>query len=234
MRSIAILSFILLSFASCRQVTGSGNIITEKKDVSAFTGISAGSAFEVEVHIGSPASVSIEADDNLMKLVSVRVSDNELKIYLKESVGIRNGHLKAIVTAPSLNYLESSGAANVTVLDLLKNAGKVELHASGAAKLKVEVDAPGVDAESSGAANIELTGKTRDFDADASGAGNIHAIGLMSENATADASGAGNVHLYASVKLKASASGAGNVFYKGGAAVEKEESGGGSVQKAED
>lgn len=234
MRSIAILSFILLSFASCRQVTGSGNIITEKKQVGSFTGISAGSAFEVEVHIGSPASVEIEADDNLMKLVNVRVSEDELKISLKESVGIRNGHLKAYVTVPSLNSVESSGAANVTVLDLLKNSGKVELHASGAAKIKAEVDAPAVDAESSGAANVELTGKTRDLDADASGAGNIHASGLMSENATAEASGAGNVHLYASVKLKAKASGAGNVFYKGGAAVEQESSGGGSVKKAED
>lgn len=234
MRSIAILSFILLSFASCRQVTGSGNIIKEKKQVGSFTGISAGSAFEVEVHIGSPASVEIETDDNLMKLVSVRVREEELEISLRESVGIRNGHLKAFVTVPSLNYLESSGAANVTVLDVVKNSGKVELHASGAAKLKTEVDAPVVNAESSGAANIEITGKTRDFDADASGAGNIHASGLMSENATADASGAGNVHLYASVKLKATASGAGNVFYKGGAAVEKEESGGGSVKKAGD
>jgi hypothetical protein len=234
MKQIAILSLIILSFASCRQVTGSGNIITEKKSVESFTGISAGSAFEVEVKIGSPASVEIEADDNLMKLVNVRVSNNELKISLKESVNISNGHLKAFVTVPSLNYIESSGAAAIVVLDIVKNAGKIKLHASGAAKIKVEVDAPEVKAESSGAANIELTGKTKNFDADASGAGNIHASGLMSENAKAEASGAGNVHIYASVKLKANASGAGNVFYKGGAAVEQEASGGGTVSKEDD
>ncbi len=234
MRSIAILSFVLLFFASCRHVTGSGNIVTEKKQVGAFTGISAGSAFEVEVHIGSPASVEVEADDNLMKLVNVRVNGDELRISLKESVAITNGHLKAFVTVPSLNYVESSGAANITILDLLKNSGTVTVHASGAAKIKAELDAPVVKAESSGAANLELTGKTRDFDADASGAGNIHASGLMSENAHAEASGAGNVHLYASVKLNAKASGAGNVFYKGGASVEQESSGGGSVQKADD
>ena len=69
MRQIVILSILLLSFASCRRVTGSGNIIKEKKQVESFTGISAGSAFEVEVRIGSPASVEIEADDNLMKMV---------------------------------------------------------------------------------------------------------------------------------------------------------------------
>ena len=164
-------------------------------------------------------------------MVNVKVSGNELKIYFKNNYSITDGHLKAFVTVPDLNYIESSGAANVTVLDLLKNSDKIKLNASGAAKIKVEVDAPEVKAESSGAANIELTGKTRDFDADASGAGNIHASGLMSENANAEASGAGNVHLYASVKLKANASGAGNIFYKGGAAVEQEASGGGTVNK---
>ena len=233
MRQILILSFILLCFSSCRQIHGSGKIITEKKQVESFTGISAGSAFEVEVHIGSPVSVEIEADDNLMKMVQVKVVDNTLRIHFRENYSITNGHLKALVTVPSLNYIESSGAANVTVLDLLKNTVKIKLDASGAAKIKADVEAPDVDAESSGAANIELTGKTRNFDADASGAGNIHASGLLCENVKAEASGAGNVHVYASVKLKANASGAGNVFYKGGAAVEKESSGGGSVKKEE-
>jgi hypothetical protein len=231
MKQIAILSIVLLSFASCRQVHGSGNIVKEKKQVESFTGISAGSAFEVEVHIGNAASVEIETDDNLVKIVDVSVDNGVLKIYLKNNYGITDGHLKAFVTVPSLNYIESSGAANVTVLDLLKNPGKIKLNASGAAKIKVEVDAPDVDAESSGAASIELTGRTKEFDADASGAGSIHASGLMSENAKAEASGAGNVHLYASVKLKANASSAGNIFYKGGAAVEQEASSGGSVSK---
>jgi hypothetical protein len=231
MKQIAILSIILLSFASCRQVTGSGNIIKEKKQVESFTGISGSSAFEVEVRIGSPASVEIETDDNLMKMVQVKVERNVLRIHLSNGYNIRKGHLKAFVTVPSLDYIESSGAANVTVLDLLKNSGKIKLNASGAAKIKAEVDAPEIEAESSGASNIELTGKTKDFEADASGGANIHASGLMSENAKAEASGAGNVHLYASVNLKAKASGAGNIFYKGGAAVQQETSGAGNVNK---
>lgn len=232
MKQIAILSFIIFSFASCRQITGSGNVISEKKLVEAFTGISAGSAFEVEVKIGSPASVEIEADDNIMDMVKVKVVDNVLRIDLKNGLSIGNGHFKAFVTVPRLDYIESSGAANVTVLDEVKDAEKIKLHASGAAKIKAQVDAPKVDAESSGAAEIELTGKTKDFDADASGGASIHASGLMSENADVEASGAGNVHLYVSVSLKANASGAGNIFYKGGGTVlEKQTSGAGNVNK---
>ncbi|MES2848640.1 MAG: head GIN domain-containing protein [Bacteroidota bacterium] len=233
MRQIAILLFILLSFASCRRVTGSGNVISEKKEVGNFTGISAGSAFEVEVRIGSPVSVEIQADDNLMKLIQVKVVGNTLRIHSKNGVSFKNGHFKAFVTVPGLDHIESSGAATVNVMDEIKNSEKIELHASGAAKIKAQVDAPKIDAESSGAANIELTGKTRNLDANASGGASIHASGLMSENADAEASGAGNVHVYASVKLDASASGAGNVFYKGGAVVTKETSGAGNVNKEE-
>jgi len=231
MKNVFLFAIALLVFSSCRQIHGSGNVITEKKQVGDFEGISAGSAFEVEVRIGSPASVTIEADDNILKLVETRVSNGILRVHLKNSVGLSNGHLKAFITVPQLNYVESSGAAHVKVLDEIKNAEKITLHASGAAEIEAKVDAPHIKIESSGAANVKAGGKTKDLDADASGGANIHAEELMSENAKADASGAGNIHLYASVKLDARASGAGNVIYKGGAAVSKDESGAGNVKK---
>jgi len=232
MRQIAILSIVLLSFASCQHETGSGNIITEKKSVDNFTALSAGSGFEVEVKIGSPVSVEIEADDNLMKYIQVKVEGGKLRIQSKNNFTISNGHLKAYITVPSLDDIESSGAADINVLDEIKSSGKVRLHASGAAKITAKVDAPKVDAESSGAANIQVSGRTKDIYADASGGAVIEADELLSENANAEASGAGNVHVFASVKLKAKASGAGNVYYKGGAAnVQADESGAGNVKK---
>lgn len=232
MRQIAIFIFILFSFASCKHITGSGNIVKETKQVENFTGISAGSGFDVEVRIGSPASVEIEADDNLMKYIQVKVTDNMLRIQSKNNLSITNGHFKAFVTVPALDNIESSGAADIKVLDEIKNSGKIRLHASGAAKITARLDAPKVDAESSGAAHIKVTGRTKDIFADASGGAGIEADELLSENADAEASGAGNVHVYASVKLKAKASGAGNVYYKGGATnVQADESGAGNVKK---
>ncbi len=224
---------IVIAFASCRQLHGSGNIITEKREVDEFKGISAGSAVEVEVKIGSPSSVSVEADDNLMKLVEVRETGGVLKIRLKSNYSISDGHYKVFVTVPELNYIESSGAATVNVVGGLKNIDKIKLHASGAAKIITAADAPQIEAESSGAASIEVSGRTRDFTAKASGGANIKAGELLSENTRAEASGAGNVHVYASVNLKANASGAGNIFYKGEGNVESKASGAGTVKKEE-
>lgn len=233
MRKIVFFAAMMIAFASCRQIHGSGNIITEKREVGDFKGISAGSAFDVEVKTGSPASVSVEADDNLMKLVDIRESGGVLKIHMKGGYSISDGHYKVFVTAPALNYIESSGAATVNVVDGLKNADKIKLHASGAAKIKTAADAPQIEAESSGAASIEVTGRTRDFNAKASGGANIKAGELLSENTRAEASGAGNVHVYASVSLKANASGAGNIFYRGEGNVESNASGAGTVKKEE-
>jgi hypothetical protein len=232
MKHITLFAFILLSFGACRQKTGSGNIISEKKNVEEFTGISAGSAFTVEVKIGSPASVEIEADDNIINDIEAKVTGNTLKIHFKNKNSIRNGHFKALVTTPSLNDIESTGAANITILDEIKNNDKIRLHSSGAAKITARVDAPEVEAETSGAGTITISGRTKDVDAKASGGANIYASDLLSENVDAHASGAGNVHVYASVKLKAHASGAGNVHYKGGATdVKADESGAGNVKK---
>lgn len=232
MRQIAILSFILIVFASCHHVTGSGNIVTDEKQVESFTGISANNGFTVEIKVGSPASVKIEADDNILKMIKVKVVNNVLEIHAENNVSFTNCHLNAYVTVPTLESIESSGGATITVVDELKNQNKIRLNASGGSKIKAQVDAPTVNAESSGGANMELSGKTRDLTVDASGGANIHAAELQSENVEADASGAGNVHVYASVKLDAKASGAGNVFYRGGAnKVHADESGAGNVKK---
>ncbi len=231
MKQLFLFAAILLAFTSCRQRHGSGNVITEKKQVDNFKGIDAGSAFEVELKNGPVASVEIQADDNLMKLVEVEVSGGVLRIHTKGSYSFSDSHFKAFITAPEINSVKATGAANINVLDVLKNNGKISFESSGAAHIRAEVDTPEVDADASGAADLKLAGKTRDYHAESSGAANIKSKELLSENAVANASGAGNIHVYASVSLKAEASGAGNVYYSGGASVEPKSSGAGNVKK---
>lgn len=230
MRKLLCIAAVIIACTSCRQIHGSGNIVNEKRQVSDFTGIDAGSAFEVEVRSGA-TSVEVEADDNLVKYIETRVSGGKLNIEFKKNYGLSNAHLKVFVSAPSLKSIKSSGAANIKVLDPLKNSEKITLESSGAGNIKAEVDAPEVEAEASGAGTVEVTGRTRTFRATSSGAGNIKAKELLSENTNAKSSGAGNVHVYASVSLTADASGAGNIFYSGGGTVNSHASGAGAVKK---
>ncbi len=230
MRNFIWILFAGIVFTSCRRVEGSGNIVTERRQVSAFTGLEAGSAFAVEIKQGEPG-VEVEADDNLQKLIETRVSNEMLRIRFRDHYNIRNGHYKIFVSMPEVRRLECDGAASITGQNLLKSDRKMIVRASGAGRITAELDAPEVDLEASGAATLDLKGRTRDSRVHASGGASVKAADLFSENTRAEASGAGSVQVHASVSLRANASGAGNIRYRGGAAVESQTSGAGSVQK---
>lgn len=53
------------------RVIGSGDLVTEEKDVSDFTIVEVGSGFEVEITQSSSYSINITADDNLFDYIQV-------------------------------------------------------------------------------------------------------------------------------------------------------------------
>jgi hypothetical protein len=230
MKNLLIFTAIIFYAASCNQIEGSGNIVTEKRQTGNFKGISVGGAFEVELKAGPETSVEVEADDNLIKLIETRVSGDMLRIENKDNFNVHDGHFKVYITAPEIKDIRCSGAATVKALDVLKSNDKISLDVSGAANIKAAVDAPEIETEASGAGDIEVSGRTREYTARCSGSGNIKSSKLLSENTDAEASGAGSVHVHASVNLKAEASGAGSVYYRGGGSVQKKVSGAGSVK----
>jgi Putative auto-transporter adhesin, head GIN domain len=231
MKHLLSFSFLLLILSSCDQNIGSGNIVTEKRQTGNFTGISVGGAFEVELKTGPETIVEVESDDNIIRFIETKVSGDVLRIKTNTGSGFNNAHFKVYVTAPEINSIKISGAANLQVIGQLKSAGKISLDVSGAGNIETIVDAPEIDAEVSGAGKIEVSGKTREYTAKVSGSGSLKSGNLKSENTTIRVSGAGTARVHASVTLKADASGAGNIFYKGGATVEKKKSGAGNVEE---
>lgn len=223
----------IISICSCNDMSidGSGNIITETRQTGDFKGVSAGSAFEVEIHSGPVTEVKVEADDNIIKEIETEVSGGVLKIRNRGGFSFSNTHMKVYITAPQLNAIKSSGASDIKILDVVKNSGKVSFDVSGAGSIKGEVDAPAVDAEISGAGNMTLRGRTKEYTAKVSGSGDLKTADLMSENTEVKVSGAGSAWVHASVLLKINASGAGNVYYKGGAEVEEHSSGASTIKK---
>ena len=108
----------------------------------------------------------------------------------------------------------------------------MEIGASGAGDIDMEVDAPELTTSISGTGTIKLKGQTKNFDIDLSGAGHALCFDLLSENTKVQISGVGTAEIYASVSIDADVSGAGHVKYKGNASnVKQQVSGVGSVEK---
>jgi hypothetical protein len=189
-------------------VKGSGNVITESRDVRGFHGIDVGGIYQVEVTAGREFSVTVEADDNLMPLIRTEVSGGILRIDSSRRISPKSNILIK-VSAPNIDDLDISGVANVTV--------------SGLKNSELSID-------SSGASKVAVSGETSKLTVDVSGATRIDAEGLVADKANVEASGASNVGVHVLNEIRANASGASHITYLGSPSqVQKNTSGAGNV-----
>lgn len=231
MRNALLIAIGSLVFASCSNITGSGNIVTEKRQTSSFRGISTGGAYDVELKKGPGVEVTVESDDNVIGYVETRVEGDVLVISTRDHINFMNTHTKIFVTAPEIKLFKTSGASSIKTKDMFTSTEKMSFESSGASSIEANVDAPEMYAKASGASKIELSGRTRDYKAVASGSADIKSGGLLTENTEVKVSGAASAHVHASVNLNAEASGSASVYYRGGAVVQQRVSGAADVKK---
>lgn len=174
-------------------VRGSGNRVTEKRDVPGFLSVEVSGAFEVEIVCQKERSLEIIGDDNILPLVTTEVKNNTLRINNSKSYNA-NRPITVKISVADLEGISTSGASKINVSDI-KNS-----------ELKVD---------SSGASKVSLTGETKKLTIDTSGASIIEAKELHAEKVDVESSGAGYVSVYATDLLNASASGATRIDYYG-------------------
>lgn len=231
MRILAFI-FAMMVVSACNNKTGSGNIVSEKRNTGSFDGVRVGGGFEVEITKGDIHSVTIVADDNLIRNIETKV-DNGMLIINSRHNNVRNANLKAIIVTPELNHIDASASAEVDVKGSFSSPREVRYEASSAADIKADINSPAVITNASSGGEITLTGRTRSFKGSASSGGDIDAKNLLSENSSVNASSGATIKVFASVQLDASASSGANIIYKGGGNVKKSVSSGGSVTISE-
>jgi len=214
-------------------IHGDGNVKTETRSVTAFTGVDVSGGLDITVKQDSSTSVTIETDANLQQYILTRVEDGVLHIYQENNTSL--DPTKGIVihiSNPSFSSFEASGACDIHGENKIQHTGEINLHATGASNIELDLSAPKVTSELSGASGVKLSGTTKDLDIDASGASHAKCYELLTENANADLSGASSANIFASVKITGEATGASDLTYKGSAAtVTVNTSGAGSVKK---
>jgi hypothetical protein len=174
-------------------VSGSGNVVTDKRDLAGFNAIDVGGIFKVEITAQKDYSVEVVADDNLQPIIKTEMDGDVLRIKADKHIKSHEPILVRI-SAPDIENIEATGASNVNVSNI-KNA------------------VLGID--TSGASKVSLQGETERLNIEVSGASNINAEGLKADNARVDASGASKVSVFAVSDLWADASGASKVVYTG-------------------
>jgi hypothetical protein len=177
------------------QIKGSGNLKSEKRDVSGFRGIRAGGAMQIEIVAGKEFSVEIETDDNILPLIKTEVRGGVLHIEREGNVWTRSRSRTMVrISLPQLDELNISGATTANVSGV--KSEQFELKLSGASKINIEGEA--------GALKVDL-----------SGASKLDAENFRVAKADVEVSGASKANLFVSETLNADASGASKINYSG-------------------
>lgn len=172
---------------------GSGRMVSEVRELADFHGVDVGGVFHVEITAGKDYAVEIEADDNLLPLITTEVKRGVLRIKTERKLSSENP-MRIRISAPNIDSLDVSGAAKVNVAGL-KNES--------------------IAVDSSGASKIKVVGETAMLKVDVSGATQVDAESLTAGEASIEASGASQVDVNVTGELRTDASGASKISYSG-------------------
>jgi len=216
-----VVAFVAVLIVGCvpvdlgSSIIGSGRTTTKDFDLTGFTKVAAGSAFQVDISQGDAYNVTLTVDDNLLDRLDVKVSGDVLRIYLKPGIGIMGSMtMKAKITMPELTGLDLSGATHTSVSGFSTEKG-CRIQLSGASTLSGDLTCGDTNMEVSGASKMNLDGAADTLKLNVSGASTASLDTFTSQDTTVDASGASHVTVNASDRLNARASGASSVTYVG-------------------
>lgn len=223
---LVLIALILTMPISAQWTAGNGNVIEQKREVGSFDIIKVQSGLDLYITQGSPASLTVKADENLMEKIITRVEGNTL--YLDVRGSIRNAKaMDVYVTVENLRELHASGGSDVVAEEGLK-LEELKLFCSGGSDTRMKLDVGSLWCETSGGSDAILSGTVKTLAINASGGSDFDGKKLEAVNCKVNTSGASDVWVYASGEIEMEASGASDIHYKGSAKVVSSKASGGS------
>jgi hypothetical protein len=188
---------VLFTCTSCisigqRSIKGSGNVTTEKKQVTDFENLDISGVFNVILKQSDKADVTVEADDNLQQYVIVENRNNTLYVKTKEKINIRGAKKTNIyISLVNISKLKNSLVGNLSTSGViaLKNID-INTSAVGNTTLNVKVD--NLSLQISAVGNTDIEGSAPNCSITNSAVGNLDAAKLAVEKMTLKNSAVGN------------------------------------------
>ncbi len=213
---------------------GSGNVITQTRDVKDFHAVEVSYPAEVFISQGTSESLKIEAEDNLLPGLQTRVRNNKLEIFYKveEGKAVRPTEpVRITIVVKNLDEVDFESAGKLELTGI--RADSLSVSVSGAGNLKLdEINVKDLSVNLSGAGSMNASGTADTLSVNISGFGDYNGKDLKSKDASVNISGAGSASVRAEDRLDAAISGAGSVNYYGSPKVTKQISGVGGITQA--
>lgn len=192
---------VLLAFALLRPegrsstgLEGSGNVVSEARQVAPFSEVELAGSNHVTVRAGVARSLVVRADDNLLGHVTTAVHAGRLVIGNTPGSFSTTSRLEVAVTVPSVDVI------------VLRGSGSVDVDGVAGERLTIRVPGSGI---------VRVRGRVARLDVGLSGSGDVQLGGLTATSARAAVGGSGVIRLVATDSLDATVSGSGAIVYGG-------------------
>ena len=198
---------------SRKTIHGNNKVVKADRDAPSFNGLQVSSGIDVYLKQGNNEAITVEADENLHEYIITEVKGGVLHVYTEAN--IRDAEMTRVyVTMKDVTSVKTSSAGDVVGETPVKS-DRLELSASSAGDINLEVYAKEIEADISSSGDMTLTGETEKLEADLSSAGDLNGYDLKAREANISVSSAGDADINVSEKITASASSAGDINYKG-------------------
>lgn len=201
----------LLALGVWMRVVGSGVVKSESRPVSGFDEVTLAGSGTLSITQTGAESLTIQADDNILPLLTSDVSGHRLVLGTKPNTSYETRNRVVYqVTMRDLRGLFISGSGDATATDISASAMTVTISGSGTVRLSGHAQSQSVTISGSG------TYEARDF---ATGTANV------------TVTGSGDAHVNCTGDLTVRITGSGNVTYAGTPSVHQSVLGSGSVRR---
>ena len=176
------------------QVKGNGNLASEMRKLSNFKAIEITIGYDkILVNCGQEPSLHISGDENILPLITTRISKGILRIE-SDSTFETKADSEIIINVKSLKEFTFDGVGETVIQNV--NSEKFTCNINGVG-------------------SCELNGKVESFYVSVNGVGSVNARQLIADDVVASLNGVGSVKLYAKNSLNASVNGIGGLTYFG-------------------
>jgi len=209
-------------------VSGNKHAITQTRDVQNFQNIEAKGGIKLKLTQGATTAVKVEADDNLIDMISTEVRNNKLYISLDRNIRHYEA-LNVYVTFDTLYNLTLQAGVQATNTDTLK-FGDLDFDVSSGAGAEMNLLAEDLNLNVSSGSRVTLSGKTNQFRVDNSSGAIVNASRLEAVYCRASSSSGANTRIWVTKECSIDASSGGRIKYAGSPQIKDMDiSSGGSV-----
>ena len=200
MKKLLLILFLItttiITIISCHNVNkikGSGNIISENRELTNFSSINLIGSMDVNIKFSDQYNCTVVSDDNLIPYIKTEVINNNFQISINNNYSSTEG-IEVNVNALEYDEVSISGSGDINIIDFKNDNLSLNISGSG---------------------DITANGEVQTLIAKISGSGDIISAELISKSATITINGSGDAKIWASDSISAQINGSGNIDYYG-------------------